>query len=331
MKIEKAYIEQPQSHNPGPEVIADVCTTQHTGQRLLTEVINYWLPESLVFAHAMACVEIVSRSDKANAIYREIVQACGLPGCQNIFEASLPYSPNLAELFIESIRANKTRDKASTMRAPAQAKTPPNASVNDQSDTRNAQSDTRNDLCSDLKLWSQSDEFKQMSEHRDYQHLVKRINEFILVGFNRKIDQDNKEWKVTPETPPYLLAVAISLRSLAEYENIQPQNLIEFKVQVDDKLYNFDYKTPRNPSTRKERSIRSGLTKAFKHDGFVLRHDKKLRKDAGQWYKCRVNPGTIEVYLNEKSQDGIILERSNVETALAPYDEATGYPRKWRK
>ena len=73
------------------------------------------------------------------------------------------------------------------------------------------------------------------------------------------------------------------------------------------------------------------LIKAFKHDSFVLRHDTKLLKDADQWYKCRVNPGSIETYRNELAKNNEYPERSNIETAIAPCDEATGYPRQWRK
>ena len=50
-----------------------------------------------------------------------------------------------------------------------------------------------------------------------------------------------------------------------------------------------------------------------------------------QWYKCRVDPGIIEAYRDELVKDDNYLERSNIETAIAPYDETTGYPRKWRK
>ncbi len=318
MKIEKAYIEQPQSLNPGPDVIADACITQHTDQRLglLTEDVSYWLKHFLFILHAVAIVEFVlKRLDKeANTIYSEIVQAIGWPGCQNIFEAASPYWPNNTEVYIELIRANKAMNKAFSMRAPAQANTLPNASLNA--------------LYSDIHLWSQSDKCKQMSEHLNFQHLQKLIDKFILVVLNRKKDQDNKVWKVTRETLPYqLIPSLIVAAATAEHLKRRQQDLIQNKVQVENNPYDLDYKMPRNPSTRKERSIK----KAFKHADFVLRHNTKLLLDADQWYKCRVNPGTIEVYLNEKSQDGIILERSNVETALAPYDEVTGYPRKWRK
>ena len=108
--------------------------------------------------------------------------------------------------------------------------------------------------------------------------------------------------------------------------------MIHFQVQVGDNLYYPDDTMLCNPSTRTERSIKSVLVKAFKHDGFVLRHDTKLLKEADKWYKCRVNPGTIEAYLDELAKVNIDadLDRGNLENAIAPCDRATGYPRKWR-
>ena len=40
---------------------------------------------------------------------------------------------------------------------------------------------------------------------------------------------------------------------------------------------------------------------------------------------------SLEAYRDELAKDDKYLERSNIEAAIAPYDEATGYPRKWRK
>ena len=86
MNIEHTKIA---NYKPGPDVIEDVCAIPDTGLKLLTKAINYWLSGALAFARAIACVEIVLlRSDKANDIYREIVQAWGLPGCKNILDDS---------------------------------------------------------------------------------------------------------------------------------------------------------------------------------------------------------------------------------------------------
>lgn len=330
MNLEHAKIA---SHNPDTEAITDVGSKQHTISNLLTGAINYWPSEALGFTHTMACVDIVLlRSDEANAIYREIVQACELPGYQAMLEVMLSYVLN---------RISKSEFKSqSKIETGPQSQTRPDAELhNNKNDTFTATKQAKtlkpvdlaikrleikkpDDFPSDLKLLFQSDKLKQISEHPDTQYIMKRINELILVGFNRKIDQENKKWKVAPS---HLLIRAISWRSIAEYCEIR------FKDQVNDKIFDFDYKLFGRHTTRKERLIKKLLVQVFKHAGLVLHHDEKQLKDADQWYKCRVNPGTIEEYLNESAKDSITLERSNVETAIAPYDEATEYPRKWRK
>ena len=86
-----------------------------------------------------------------------------------------------------------------------------------------------------------------------------------------------------------------------------------------------------SPTTRAERRLKQQVVGTLRSIGYGLCHDEKMLKDAEQWYKCRVNPGTIEAYLDELVQDDTYLDRSNIETAIAPCDEATVYPRKWRK
>jgi len=111
MNLEHTKIE---NYKTQAEATTNLASKQHRTQSLLTEAINYWLSGALVFAHAIACVEIVlSRSDKACPIYREIVQAWGLPGFQNILEATWPHMPNSAGLLIESIEANKKNKEQS--------------------------------------------------------------------------------------------------------------------------------------------------------------------------------------------------------------------------
>ncbi len=78
-----------------------------------------------------------------------------------------------------------------------------------------------------------------------------------------------------------------------------------------------------------------------------------MLKDADLWYKCRVSPGTIEQYISDESnridkeadqlsdqelepyyhnrRRLVYPDRARIENDIAPCDEATGYPRKWRK
>ena len=106
-------------------------------------------------------------------------------------------------------------------------------------------------------------------------------------------------------------------------------------------------------SSRKTKERRSQLINKFKAWGFALRHEAKLYQWAITWYKCRVNLGSIEQYVSDESErinqqanqlsdhelelyyhnggETAYPERSNIENGIAPYDEATGYPRKWHE
>jgi len=317
MKV-KADIEQPRSHNLGAEAIADVRAAQRTGPTLLTEgTSNYWLSdwpcaESLVFPYALACVEIVlMTSNGANNIFHDIMQAWRLPGCQGVLDDITPLTQTLTEVFI-----HLTREQDNLLA---------------ESEVTVARINT-NSKYVDLKEWFQSDRFKQLSEHPDFQYLLNRVKELILTGFNHKIDQENQKWKVKPETSS-LLTLAIIFVSVVDYKKIQPLDSISIKVLDGGKLKEDSYKMPSNPSTRGERSERALARKALKLGRFVQRRNTTLWKNAVQWYKCRVNPGSITDYLNELADQDppIIRERARISLDLAPYDEATGYPRQWRK
>ena len=168
------------------------------------------------------------------------------------------------------------------------------------------------------------DKLHKYADNGDYLIYIERIRDFIRVGFNRKVDKDNEACKVKLESAPNLFGFTIC-RTIAEYCKVKLENWNKYRPDDIDRIMSG------NPSTRPERQLKKAVTKAYKHNAWALRHDSKLLKDADQWYKCRVSPGTIEAYLDELAKDDKYLERSNIEAAIAPYDEATGYPRKWRK
>lgn len=286
--------------------LTDARVTQHAGPSLLGKAINYWLRESLIFAHAMACVEIVLlRSDEANAVYRDIVNSWGLPGCQEICNATLPHIPNilpkplLVDEFVKFLKEELTSDTGSFQA---------------------------------LITWLSSDRFWQLTEHQDFQYLHNRIKDLILIGFNRKIDRDNQAWKVTPDNLPFGgLIVIISLRSVAEYYNTQPQDLFQLKVKVADKIHDLN-KVGRTPTTRQGRDARQGAIQTLKGSGYVLRHDKTLLELADHWYQSRVIYSGPEEYCREHYKKlGIWLEPTNISRDIAVMDFATGYPRNRHK
>lgn len=91
-----------------------------------------------------------------------------------------------------------------------------------------------------------------------------------------------------------------------------------------------------NPTTRMSRQVRRQIVRTLRWN-FNLHHYSKLLDDAEKWYKSRVNPGTIEDYLQEladldiEGEKPIYPDRGRIENDIAPCDEAIGYPRQWRK
>ncbi len=128
-------------------------------------------------------------------------------------------------------------------------------------------------------------------------------------------------------------------------------------ARIDGKLYDINVVMRDRPTAGIGRKIYRNFADTYQSLKFMLKHDAKLLKDADQWYKCRVDPGSIEQYISDESERIIrqadqlssqkleehyheskinkridrYPERSNIETAIAPCDEATGYPRKWRE
>jgi len=299
MKVKQVY-------NQRLKARIDERATRGSRGSLLSRETHHWPLESLEFAYAVACVEIVLlHSDKANTIYNEIREAWELPGCRDLiggFKDCLPVTNDW------QAKALKAREKGEPI---------PDCP----------------DEWLDTYFKHAPAYFEGEAHNIDWEYLLNKIKELILVGFNRQIDQDNETWKVIPYTSPYLAGVII-LRSQAEYCKVKLENLNKYRpTRIDSQLYDLNTIMADKPTAGTERQIYRKLVKVYQDYGFTLKHDAKLLKDADQWYKCRVNPGSIEAYLDELANLDlpIYLERSNIETAIAPYDEATGYPRKWRE
>jgi len=158
----------------------------------------------------------------------------------------------------------------------------------------------------------------------DYQLYIEHIREFIRVSFNRKIDQENEQHKITAERSPILFA-AVVIRTIAEYYEVKLEGWNKYRTEEIDRIMTS------NPTTRPERLKKREIRQGYKRLKWVLRHNAKLLRGADQWFRCRVNPSTIEAYLRELADNYSYPERSNIQTEIAPYDEAMCYPRKWRK
>lgn len=165
---------------------------------------------------------------------------------------------------------------------------------------------------------------KRSKKNPDLKEYLESISKFVKVGFNRTIDQQNERWKVEYENAPFLLG-AIILKTIADYCKVSLKDWNKYRPESNDQLMT------KNQTTTPKRLEKNQLVELYKKLKWVNKHrNYQLIKAADLWYECRVNPGTIELCLNANA-DKYTLERSNVETEIAPCDEATGYPRKWRK
>jgi hypothetical protein len=146
----------------------------------------------------------------------------------------------------------------------------------------------------------------QFKDNEDVIQFFERISEFIRIGFNSQVDRDNERYKVFAENAPNLFGATV-IRIIVEYCEEEPENWSKYTPDKSAHILTS------NPTRRSERLKKRDLIQTYKHYKWVLRHDKKLREYADQWYKCRVNPGTIEAYLNETADTSEIdLEGNGV-------------------
>jgi len=259
----------------------------------------YWpferLPDSKLEAYAGACLETALKSSaEAGDIYTKIVLSCELPGCQK---------------FIEDLAQCKQNHRA-WLRNRAEAV-------------------VRNEPPPDYpNEWVEV----KHRDNADFYELNKYVADLIRVGFNRKVDLENQIPKVIPRKSPYVVRAIFSY-SLSDYLKMRPE-LKGPRVISDTELTEFRWFLnilASNPTTKMSRQVRRQIVRTLRKNDFTLHHYQAIVDGAEKWYKCRINPGSIEAYRDELAKDNKYLERSNIETAIAPYDEATGYPRKWRK
>lgn len=254
------------------------------------------LPEVRLQYYAYACLETaLVQSEDVRNIFELVVNSWGLPGCQPIIDEFAKHSPETRTYFGDIAKAAKNNQPMpESPRAAIEA----------------------------ILKYQDEDDFRRVLDYHAY---------LIVFGFNRKIDLENRTPKVWPSEAPYLVR-AISFYSLMEHLQANPRkDKNPDHIELGKQVAEFYQVSSANPTNREGRRLRHEVVSAARSNGFILCHNTKMLKDAEQWYKCRVNPGTIEAYLDEVAKADKYLERSNIETTIAPCDEATGYPRKWRK
>lgn len=278
------------------------------------EYAHRWPPEALAITYAMACVEIVSNnSERAGAIYRNILDAWEKPGIKTFYDE-----------LISEIPDSEKEEWKNKLKFPEKAFEPDvNKPWTDLLNLTN-EPDFGNGIIEGK--WKKALESLE-EQYTDVGHLFSLILEFILVGFNRESDQAEGKYKVIPSfTPPWLI-LAIMYRTAFEYNQITLDRLRKiYKVRkFKGKTYDFEEVLTKQPMSRMHRRMVAGGKKAK----MVLRHDSKFLDTAWLWYQCRVVHSNIEEFLSAEAERGNDkLDLKNVQKEIRRCDDAVGYQRR---
>jgi len=274
-----------------------------------------WASASLPLAYAVACVEVVSKSsEKARAIYQEIIEAWGKPGIKAFYEAIISEVPD-SEL---------ERAKYALLHPETELLPDPNKPFKDLEEMFIGL-EINEDIFKDDDNVQLPPEDEQDLER--FANLVCLIMEFIIVGFNRESDIEKGRYRVVPtEKAPWLI-LAVMLRTSFESNNITLERLGRiYKLRkYKGKIIDFDKVLTEQPMSRWHRRIvASGKAVKLK-----LKNDRVIMEAARHWYKARVAFPSINKYcaapVNYK------LDPKNIGKQIRPCDDAVGYTRRLPK
>lgn len=158
-------------------------------------------------------------------------------------------------------------------------------------------------------------------ENAALKNCVKCLSEFVKYGYNRRIDIDDEELKISADKPECsLLAFAIVCTTLLEHFNMDPQQIDRGRMgvlydymQIASKVGGY-YKSP----NRKERRQ---IKKARKLNLF-LAHEEVVYNTIRLWYEARVIYDTLARAASENRLEANDLSKIISESGM---DIATGY------
>jgi hypothetical protein len=249
-------------------------------------------------SYAMACFNtVLIHSEEVQLIFDMMVQAWQLPGCQKLMQVYHKHLPETREWYRKlagSIIHNLPKPEY------------PAACLED--------------------IKGALGDFESLK-------MAKCLKTIIILGFNRESDLENQILKVKPVTSPCLVEAVFSA-SIMYHLAISGVEYKRDRILTDEELkqlQNFSSLLESDPTTRAGMKTKHSIVQTLKGAGFTLCHNEKISEYAEQWYKCRVDPGSIEAYVDEMAKSGIVLDRGRIGNNIAVCDQATGYPRKWRK
>jgi hypothetical protein len=278
---------------------------------------HYWTDESLRFAYTFACVDVaIKKSVKVKNLYIKIIESWNntnltatfkdfydeMTGClSDEDKGKIQEAFRFPERFIE-----KDFDK--------QLKTIQNVTHDEQ---------TRDYI---LGILDKPELVEKHGEYPEIAEFIASIFEFVLIGFNRKADVENGEYRVFPgDNNSWLLHSVMYMTAMMHYKLTMGKIIQMYKVRIyRKKIVNFENVLCKQPTSRMHRRITVDAKKAK----LYLMHDAKVYQTAERWYQCRVACSGIEDYCNKQAIKGIMLDSKNVSKEIRPCDEAMGYSRE---
>ncbi|MFC1988097.1 hypothetical protein ACFLVH_06155 [Chloroflexota bacterium] len=276
-----------------------------------------WATASLPLTYAVACVEVVSKSsEKARAVYNQLVEAWGHPGLKTVYEAVIS---EISDSELEKVKNALLHPEAAFLPDP------------------NKPFKQLEEVFTGLEIdedFFTDDDTEELSpeEQQDYEKLVKLVSlilEFIIVGFNRESDIEKGRYRVIPTNEAPWLIWAVMIRTSFESHNITLERLCRIYLvrKYKGKTIDFHKVLTEEPMSRWHRRMVAG-GKAAK---LQLKNDRVIIEAARHWYKCRVVYPSINKYCYDPSNDLLMLDSKNVEKQIRPCDEAVGYVRRLPK
>jgi hypothetical protein len=265
----------------------------------------YWAQASLPLAYAVACVEVVSKkSDKAGAIYQQIIEAWTKPGIKAVSDAIISEVPDSEMGKVKDALVHPENELLPDPNRPFKAL-----------EELLRMGDSV--LIDDSNIEHQSPIDKKDLEETEA--LARLILEFIVIGFNRESDIKRGRFRVIPKEEVPWLIIAVVIRTGFESYNITLERLKRFyKVRkYKGKTIDFEKVLTEQPMSRWHRRIvASG--KAAK---LQLKNERIFMDAARTWYRCRVAYSSVSKFCDAQN----ILDQKNVEKQIKPCDEALGY------
>jgi hypothetical protein len=278
---------------------------------------RYYPPEMMQYLFCGVCLEVVlENSEKARALYDEIIECHDLPGCREVMDKIEEIVPK-GELLLKRI----VKESGFDYKKPPERK---NVGIPYMRGLLKGGASLASKYKNEILPWA----LKRKGISRDFIKLIGRINELIKVGFNNESEQSKGKYKITAFSTNSLTFVIV-LRSLAEYCRLTLAEWERVKVmKISGRVYDMADIVNDEITARMHRD----LVKNYKSSGFALKHDQKLKSIAERWYQCRVvNTGPEEYCRLMLINKGITLYPANISNEIKECDEAVGYPRAGRK